>query len=618
MRRSPPKPIPRYGTKFRAGMTDLEIEIQCIRNGGQWPSQWGGTAGLGLAAHYKNLDRMLWPNDVWDDWDDLINSELCKGGVVGIAGPSSSGKTHGIAKFALKLYRCFPNETTVLISSTTLESLERRVWGEIKKYWKLAREVDPAFPGVLTDSRQEITTDGKEIEGRDRRNGVKGVACKKGNQWVGLGDLIGTKNKRVALLSDEAPLMMPGFFDAMGNLRSNDWWLLAASGNPKDPLDAFGKLMEPREGWDQLVQGEKTQTWRTRDPLGRAIRLDGLDCPNLKHGPGKEPCKGKLTWRYVSEVEQTYGKGSWQWEMWVRARFLVNVMEKRLFVRKFCERFRAFSEPEWTEGKLTRLVACDAAFGAVGGDRCVVMDFQFGPTIDSGGGASDLTVGFGQNGQLQIGGSSKQRLALLKTHIVPVDATKQLLPFYQIAHWCKDHCEELGVPPNHFFFDSSMRGEFVSAVMQVWSPQVVTIDFGGTCTDRPDPENPIQTCYDAYVQFVTELNFALRAVIRSDQFRGMTLDIVREAEMRAWDQVAQGTSKRIKIESKDKMKERVTWSPDLLDCCCTGVEGARRLGFEISRLGRNAPGRRRGEEESVLEKAAQRWKDANKQHALLT
>lgn len=612
MRLKPVGRIKRYGTEWHGSYSDLEIEIECIRKGGKWQSPYG-PAGLGLAAHYRNMDRLLWPTDVWDDWDDKINTELCQGGLLGLVGPASSGKTHGLAKFALKLYRCFPNETTILISSTTLESLERRVWGEIKKYWKMAKENDPDFPGVLTESRQEITTDGKEILGKDRRNGIKGCACRKGNQWVGLGDLIGTKNKRVALLADEASLMQVGFFDSAGNLRSNDWFLLAASGNPKDPLDAFGRLCEHKDGWDQLVQ-ETTQIWKTRDPTCRVLRLDGMDCPNLKFGPGKEPCKSKLTWRYVKEIEQTYGNGSWQWEMWVRARFPVNVMAKRLFVRKFCEKFRAFSEPEWSDGKITRLTACDAAFGAVGGDRCIVMDCQFGPTIDSSSRGDGITIGIDQDGQLRLGGSTKIRFALIKTFLVPVDAAKPLLPAYQIAEWCKQHCEEIGIPPSHFFFDASMRGELVSAFMQTWSTSVVAIDFGGSCTDRPDPENPNQTCAQAYSKFVTELAFGLRALIRADQMRGLTLDVVREAEMRAWDQIGQGNSTKVQIESKEKMRERVTWSPDMLDCLSTACEGARRLGMEIGKLG---AGRISRSGPSALDKAAEKWRDANKQHELV-
>lgn len=609
--------VERYGTRWRGGVGleyDIEIEIACIRKGGKWQSAYG-PAGLGLAEHYKRLDRLLWPTDVWDEWDEMIDTELCAGGVVGLAGGSSSGKTHGMAKFALKLYVCFPDSTTILISSTTLESLDRRIWGEILKYWKMAKERYPNFPGVLTESRREITTDGKEIEGRDRRNGIKGVAAKKGNQWVGLGDLIGTKNAHVALLSDESGMMPPGFFDSGGNLRSNDWFLQAAAGNPKDPLDSFGQLCEPKSGWDQLVQ-EKTQIWKTRDPLGRVIRLDGTDCPNLKYGPGKEPCKSKLTWRYVKEIEQTYGKDSWKWDMWIRARFPINVMSKRLFIRKFCERFRAFNEPEWTEGRVTKLMSLDAAFGAIGGDRCVAMELRFGPTQDSQATGEGVSVSVDSRGRLILGGATKQRLALVKTFIVPVVSGGQILPTFQIVNWCKHYCEENDISPSHFFFDASMRGELVAAFMQSWSTQVVAIDFGGQCTERPDPENPAKKARDSYWKFVTELAFALRAVIAADQFRGMTLDVVREAEMRAWDQVSQGGSSRVIIESKTETKERMGWSPDCLDCLETGVEGARRLGFQISKLGHNLTRSSSGQNE--LEKLHQRWKDANKQHELIS
>lgn len=577
-----------YGTNWRKELTQLEIEMECIKFGGRWISgSTGKECGLGLEFHYKQMDRLLWPSDTWDEWDAKIDRQLIKGGTQGIVGPSSSGKSNRMAKFALRLYFCFPDGATILCSTTTREMLEMRIWGEIKKYYTLAKERFPWLPGYLRDSNQSITSDNVELEGKDFRNGIKGCACYKGDRWVGLSAFIGIKNKRVALLADEAPLMPVGYFESTGNLKSNPWFLLAATGNPKDPTDSFGRLCEPKIGYDLLEQGEGDQIWESRE--GEVLRLDGLHAPNLKLGPGREPCNGKITHNYIEEMRK-FGEGSWQWEMWVRARFLLSVMEKRLFVRKFAERYRAFELPEWSDSPLTNLLFIDAAYGSVGGDRCVAGHFRYGVCIDG-----------------------KIRLALRDSPmLVPVKAGGEILPEHQIVTWTKEYCQRNDIVPSHVGLDSTGRGSLVSAFGQLWSPDVVAVEYGGSPTDRPDPQNPKRTAKEAYVKFVTELAFSLRSCIEHDQFRGITLDIVLEAEQRAWKNV--GKPSKQEIENKDETKARIKRSPDLLDMCVGGVEMARRLGFQISGL--TGVTSVSVDQIRAVRQAAEEWQDLNDEKAL--
>jgi len=51
--------------------------------------------------------------------------------------------------------------------------------------------------------------------------------------------------------------------------------------------------------------------------------------------------------------------------------------------------------------------------------------------------------------------------------------------------------------------------------------------------------------------------------------------------MREWKEVAGG---RIEVETKDETKERMGKSPDLFDQLVTAIEGARRRGFQITKL----------------------------------
>lgn len=896
------------------------IEMECIRSGGRWISpSTGETCGQGELQHYLNLSRLLWPKDYDTKWTRLIFSEFVKGGIIGIAGPSSSGKTNCMAKFALLLYWCFPRNSTILCCTTTREMLEMRIWGEIKRLRKLALARYPRLPGYLTDSYQSITTDEKSAEeGREFRNGLKGVACKVGDKWVGLGDFCfpagtmvdtrtgpkpielirvgdlvrnavgwgkvdgtfcrrtrslvtihlrdgrkitctpehrfltsvgwmkavdlgqssymiggneslqilrqghtrspqlqasqflrqilhdemavgtyepkdtgsekqevigciqasecgtsgmgrgfaatesgkspheepgiqsqddpktegnrtqtqdprrqwdwthtrrealalhlsrcelelfnqdvskawkwvsrqlqsgsgfseveasgrsrwyqssnagspiqrfeensippgdwvdrveiqkpedlagnrggnygvevynlsvsghpsysvsniichncGIKNDIVVVISDESPLMSEGFYESAGNLRSNSIkrpFTLIAAGNPKDPIDAFGKVCQPKCGWDFLEQGDKTQVWDTKESGGRCIRLVGTDSPNLDYPEGSEPFPKLIGRKYIKEIEETYGKDSWQYETWVLARFPTQVLSRRLFTRQMCEKFNAFDEPHWDEGRIVKLFAMDAAYRGVGGDRCVGGEFWIGTEQTSPRMLPD--------GTMVVGGEGFAILALIgKPILIPIRSDASELPEDQIADYVRNYCENRDISASNVFYDGTGRADLTAAFARTWSTQVNPIEFGGLPSDRPDPQDPNKTCQETYFNFCSELNYVLRATIQSRQFRGMTIDIVEEAEHRAWDIV--GKSK-VKIETKELTKERLKRSPDCLDMALCGVEGARRLGFGIKRLG--AGHTNSVNKNNVLSQWRKRWQQINRSHELI-
>ena len=70
--------------------------------------------------------------------------------------------------------------------------------------------------------------------------------------------------------------------------------------------------------------------------------------------------------------------------------------------------------------------------------------------------------------------------------------------------------------------------------------------------------------------------------------RNLPTDVMEELCLRKWDKVR---GDKIEVEpksgtaTKPGMKQRVGFSPDLADCLSIGVEGARRRGFEIKKLG---------------------------------
>jgi hypothetical protein len=118
------------------------------------------------------------------------------------------------------------------------------------------------------------------------------------------------------------------------------------------------------------------------------------------------------------------------------------------------------------------------------------------------------------------------------------------------------------------------------------------VEFGGRPTDRPVSNDiftmdkggfkRLKLCSEHYSKFVSELWFSTRYAVESDQVRGLTLDIVNDGAPREFKKVA---GDKIEIEPKHDMKKRTNKSPDLFDMVVIGVEGARRRGFQIQRIG---------------------------------
>jgi len=554
----PPKQK-KYGLLWEPLMSAAAIEMVMVRAGGNLHGK-----GNGLFFHFKALVSELWPEYIWHRWNDLLLDSYLKYRIIGVMGPASSGKTNSAAVNVLADYYAWNDCTTVLVSSTEREMLEMRVWGEIKKYHRMAQAKFPSLvPGNLIESKQRIITDSRfdTADGRDFRNGICGVPCKKGGSYVGLGSFAGIKNKRLRMVADECHLMNRVFVDAIANLNKNADFKCIAPGNPKDTTDALGVICEPAAhlgGWDGGIdQAPKTKTWPTRFDQGVCVQLVGSDSPNLDGQLGIPIIDQKA----IDADIAFYGKDSLQFTMMDEGRMPRGQGLRRVITRQMCLKFGAMEDPVWKSEQRTRIGFLDAAYGSVGGDRCVYGELEFG-----------------------LDPNARQILALLKTMLVPVSVEVNELPEDQIAMFVKEQCEASKIPPQQFGFDSTGRGTLMGAFGRIWSPHVVGIEFGGKPSERPVtwiPTSTKVTCRDYYSKFVSELWYSVALTIQSRQFRGMTEEMMTEGSMREWGIVG---ANKIEVEPKDKMKVKTGRSPDLFDALVTGVEMARRFGFTISMI----------------------------------
>lgn len=579
----------RYGIYFET--TDyspielsLLFEMEAIRLGGKWSDNKGGTLGLGLPQHYKNMCQLLWPHIDWHRWMELCNKEIRRPNakVTVIMGPGSCGKTDVGAWEYLAEYYVFPQSTLVLVSSTDMRGLELRVWGEIKMLHERALERFPWLPGYLIDSKHCITTDrldddnaDEAIRTRDLRKGVIGIPTVQGSKNVGLGKWQGIKQVHLRLIADDCTAMSSTFLSAFANLNNNIDFQAIVLGNPDDTLDPLGIASEPKSGWTNHLTHEKTACWDTKFYNGRCINLVGTDSPNFDFPPDKPPRYPYLvSQRKINETLSAFPADSFEYFSQCVGVMKISGLQKRVVTRDLCREFDALGTCVWSgDNSLIKIAGLDASYG---GDRMPLGYIEFGKCID---------------GKTRIKIYPPKLMTLKVKTATPMDAETQ------IAHQVKEFCEANQIPPENFFHDSTGRGSLGTGLARVWSAQCNPVEFGGVPTKRPvstdlfvydkaTGQKRLIRCDEYYANFVTELWYSIRFAIEADQIRGLPEDVMNELCMRKFDRTK---NDKKKVETKETFKEQYGFSPDLADWLAICVEGARRKGFQISKLSAPEP-----------------------------
>src|SRR5688572_11601397 len=145
-----------------------------------------------------------------------------------------------------------------------------------------------------------------------------------------------------------------------------------------------------------------------------------------------------------------------------------------------CQKFHALDDPIWKDSNRTKIGFLDAAYGGVGGDRCIFGWLEFGIEglqLDGETHISNLIS------QQQPRPSERQILHLKEMALVPIINNDEL-PVDQIVDFVRNRCEQQNISPENFFFDSGMRTALVSAFSRKWSSNVQSIDCGGRASDR--------------------------------------------------------------------------------------------------------------------------------------
>lgn len=556
-----------YELNWPDDVDPLQVEMQFCRSNGYLTIK-GRKFGKGMFHHFKQCQKLLWPTADHHRWSDLMLKNIIDNRITAISGARDSGKTYGMARFALTDYFIFPGNTLSLISSTDLRGLQLRVWGNLKQLFSEAKETRSWLPGHVVESLHGIFTDelSDDTPVRDIRKGIICIPCldRKGSWAGGLEKFVGIKQKRRRVFGDEVQFMHSEYLTILSNLDKGDFKGVFV-GNALANMKALDKISEPLEGWGNHPDPVKTEVFPNRFG-GVTITLVGTDSPNYDFPEDQPDHFPYLVGRADEKsVGDRYGRNSEQYYSQIAGYRKPGLYAHRVLTKEMCERYDAFKPAVWAgNAPTTKVYACDMGFG---GDRAVAGWGEFGAEVGGG-------IIFRVN----------------QPTIIPIGV--DLEPEYQIAMYIKSQCNDLGIPGAHVYFDAGMRATAATAMAKLFSPDVNAVNFGGSPSKRPVSADEyvvdkhsgmkrLKLCDEHYIKFVTELWFSVRLSVMARQIRELPAEVAEEFYLREW---TKERGDRYELEKKEDTKERTGVSPDLGDWLAILLEGARRLGFMIENL----------------------------------
>lgn len=533
--------IERYGLDFPSTWAEWQIELACMTHAHR-PED----GGLGMHGHLRNAMIALWPNVFggefehgiprWRDEIELMTWAWCKYRYIAVIGHASAAKTHTFAHIGVANYVADAPNTILTLTSTHLPGLRRRLWADV------CSALNTSAVATSFDIRHHDMTI-RPRGSKEDKYVINGIATDKGQEAVEKIQGNHSRNHNFTII-DEAQGTPGAIFDATANLSTDPDFRVAKLANPTKKFSPFGTWCEPAAGWNK-IDPESDVWWETKRG-GVCIRLDGARSLNIKHGRTIVPFL--IRQDYVDSLEKAFGFGSPRWWTFYRGWFAPDgtvgvIVPPSLIARS--ERPIEFSfAPK-------RIAAVDPAFE--GGDQCMLSIGEY---------------------------DSEFRLNLVAQMPVKVevkedgDVLDRLLSLETIRL-----CKENGVlSPDDLIVDTTGAGRSVAAFIDVEWGKCQRCGFGGSATDRPLKRGESETAGELFDRFVSELWWSARVWMQEGLVGGITEKFNQLREDLSSREYETSKDKKISVERKKDMKERLGRSPDAGDSFCMLIELLRRRG----------------------------------------
>lgn len=518
----------------------------------------------------KRMHDMLWPNDLktWHAWSQTRFENYCEPYKTQVwASGSSGGKSVDAAKLSLLEWFSAPNKNGVIVASTTLNSLQARIYGYILSY---LRDLAIKLPYTIMRSQPPRIL----FERDNEINCISAIPCARGTDSSAIRNYLGRHPKgKLLLVLDEAVDLDPCILGALPNLEAGEEgkFKCLAIGNSQSKFDLHGALATPAGGWKSV--DIHTPKWETATG-GLCLFFSCYDSPAItEQDPVKKAALSKflITKERVEEAEKEYGKDSdsflrFTLGFW-RSEGGDDVVISEPFINEYHVKENAEFSGLWP---IQILAGLDPAF-SYSGDKCILrfailgQDTSGKMVLDFRG--SELIY------DIKLSGNAQKSVELQIA-----DRVIELLNQYNcsLAQLCVDTTGAGRALAEVI----KLRAQSLQEPIRMWSSKFT-----------PNKADKNQTLYNINVKSTLELWTDIRSFIQTDQIRGLDLTTIRQLTSRLV--IMNPTTLKRTLESKQDYKVRMgaispllAHSPDEADSVAMCVQAAKiRFGF--------TPGQRR-------------------------
>lgn len=563
-------------------MDDIALELNLFRMDFR-PEQ----GGLGALRHMINAHNLIWPEyaRTYHEWTHHRFKKLIEGHkVVSLAGGAGTAKSADAARYALLWWWALPEHRTVIVCSTTINALNKRIWSYVTSCCHKARG---NLPGIISNSPPP-----KILHARhDPKHGVHGAALKEGQADRTLADLIGIHpDDGLLVIVDEATDVTPAIYDAITNWDSGGVeFQMVVIGNSKSRLDPHGRLSEPLAGWNSIDPDHDTE-WETKN--GICLYYDCYKSPYVLH-PQRSRLSFLISSSKIAAEQQRLGVNDPKFWRFVRGFWPPEDLTKTVLSLTMCEKHNVREPAKWEGRWQITIAGLDPAFTSEG-DECILRFATMGPDergilcLDFGGDDNVISI--------HLDSKSKEPIS------------------YQIVRHAKRECTARGVDPYHFGADTWGFGTGAGDIFETeWSDEIHRIASIGSPTNRYVDSEMVEQAFELYDRINTEMAFAMKTFVETGQIRGLDERTIEEFCTREYG----WKGRKLRLETKKEYKDRMgygegpTGSPDRADAACIIIEVAQRLGFAPGKREINSDDRRDWEKQWEEQRGTEPEEDDN-------
>lgn len=486
-----------------------------------------------------------------------------------LMGCGSSGKTQASAAYAYTIWKARPFNTSVFLSTTSAEAGESRTWGAVKDLHKADKfKIGKRIDSLHLITLDEEVRDEEGVKERDFRDVIKCINIKPGQEGKNVvASIVGRKNANVVWICDEMPFMDVGVLTARVNLNTNPFSQFIGLGNAPeegDPMyiDAAPFGDKYPDGWKSLDK-DTVDSWPTSS--GLCLYFNGAKSPNFKE-EGKIPFPRLMNENFRKEILSDAGgeDAPMYWKQFYGFPPSVDVSDKVLS-GKLMESCGAFQKIVWQDNSLTTIAGLDLGFRA-GGDPCVI---QFGK-MGSGRHEDDIDARY-------------KRMISLERDAMPLVPKQSKEAFeVQIAKLVIEQCRSRSC--HELALDVTGDGGILlqhierEAREQSYSLTVHAISFSGIAENRVVIPGEKRKAREMFANMVCQIWGTTRLAVMNRAVGGMNSQSNVTKQLCA-RKMGTDEKKRMTIERKKDMKERIRRSPDHADAACLLIHLAMRNGL---------------------------------------